>query len=102
MAITVSLWSRKTGEIKRFLERYYEKEVFMDEDVSKWIYVYNKPLEAVDIISTLIDNNDKYEINICLQVDNGDLHTVTYENHNDIIKGIFYLFYEECPEEAVY
>lgn len=94
MSVSVNLWTRKTGELKEFLERYYEKEVFIDDDVGRWIYVYNKPLEAVDLISAVIDNNDKYKISICIQVDDGDVHPVTSENHNDIIKGMFYLFYE--------
>jgi len=98
MAIVVNLWSRKTGEIKSFLERFYQKRVNMDEDVEQWIYIYKKPLDAIDIISTLIDNKDKYHISICIQVDKGDVHPVTVENHNDIIKGLLYLFYEERPE----
>lgn len=98
MAITVNLWSRKTGEIKRFLEKYYGKDVYMDDDVDNWIYVYNKPVDAVDIISAVIDNNDKYQIMICIQVNEGDIHPITAENHNDVIKGIFYLFYEDTNE----
>ncbi|MCX7923383.1 MAG: hypothetical protein N3B21_15440 [Clostridia bacterium] len=100
MAITVNLWSNENGEIKRFLEKYYEKEVRMDEDVWKWIYIYNKPLDAIDMISVVMDNIDKYKLSMCIQVDDGDLHPVTMENHNDIIKGILYLFYQEIPETA--
>jgi hypothetical protein len=95
MAISVNLWSRKQGEIRSFLEKYYEKDVSIDDDVDRWIYIYKKPLDAIDIISTLIDNNDKYKISMCIQIDKGDVHPVTYENHNDIIKGILCLFYEE-------
>jgi len=98
MAISVNLWSHKLGEIKRFLEKYYEKDIIMDEDVDQWTYVYNKPLEAVDIISVVIDNSDKYQISMCIQVDEGDIHPITAENHNDIIKSIFYLFYEDTQE----
>jgi hypothetical protein len=98
MAISVNLWSHKLGEIKRFLEKYYGKDINMDEDVGQWTYVYNKPLEAVDMISVVIDNSDKYQISMCIQVDEGDIHPVTAENHNDIIKGIFYLFYEDTQE----
>lgn len=100
MSIIVNLWSSKEGEIKRFLEKYYDKKVNMDEDVSQWIYVYKKPLDAVDMISAVMDNSDKYKIAMCIQVDEGDIHPVTAENHNDIIKGIFCLFYEEVPETA--
>jgi len=95
MAIEVSLWTRKCGELKRFLEKYYGKKIMMDDDVDKWVYLYKKPLDAVDIISALMDNCDKYQISMCIQLDQGDVHYVTEENHNDIIKGIFYLFYED-------
>ncbi|MDP4094784.1 MAG: hypothetical protein Q8920_15675 [Bacillota bacterium] len=98
MAVLVTLWSKKPGEIKRFLERYYQKNIEMDDDVEQWIYVYNKPLNAVDIMSAVMDNNDKYQISMCIQLDKGDVHPVTVENHNDIIKGIFDLFYEETTE----
>lgn len=100
MAITVNLWSKKEGEIKKFLERYYEKDVNMDDDVEQWIYVYNKPLEAIDMISVLMDNNDKYQISLCIQVDKCDVHPVTVENHNDIIKGILCLYYTELEAVA--
>lgn len=102
MAVLLSLWSRKNGEIKRFLDRFYEKDVKLDEDVDRWMYVYNKPLDAVDMISTVMDNSDKYQIGVCIQIDRGDVHTVTAENLNDIIKGIFCLFYEESQEELAY
>ena len=95
MAISVTLWSQKNGEIKRFLEKFYEKSVRMDEDVNQWIYVYRKPLEAVDMICAIMDNSDKYRISLCIQVDEHDVHPITYENHNDVIKGMFHLFYED-------
>lgn len=95
MKLTVNLWSRKTGEIKRFLESYFERDVEMDEDSSEWVCVYKKPLEAVDIISAVMDNNDKYQIIMTIQVDEGQLHHITVYNHNDVIKDIFHLFYNE-------
>lgn len=96
MSITVTLWSGKPGEIREFMEKFYQKDVKMEEGVDQWIYVYRKPLDAIDIISTVMDNNYKYNINVCLQVNDCDLHPVTNENYNDIIKGLFYLFYEEA------
>ncbi len=98
MAITVSMWSDKKGEIKRFLSSFYQKEVKMDEDIGQWIYVYNKPLEAIDIISAVMDNKDKFRISMCLQVDRADVHIITEQNHNDIVKGILQLYYEETSQ----
>jgi len=95
MPVVVNLWSKKTGEIKRFLESFYQKKMDMDEDVEQWIYIYNKPLDAIDMISVVIDNNDKHQIAMCIQVDRGDVHPVTVQNHNDIIKGLLYLYYRD-------
>lgn len=100
MALVVNLWSKKTGEIKKFLQTFYQKEINMDDDVEQWIYVYSKPLDAIDIICAVIDNNDKYQISMCLQIDKGDVHPVTQENHNDIIKGILYLYYKDTPDHT--
>ena len=95
MSITVSLWSEKEGEIRRFLEKFYLSKVFMDEDVDQWSYVYNRPLESVDMISALMDNSHKYDIEVGVQVNQEELYPVTENNYNDVIKGIFCLFYEE-------
>ena len=94
MNLTVNLWSRKSGEIKRFLESYYDREVEMDSG-DEWKCVYTKPVEAVDIISAVIDNKDKYQIAVCIQMGEGQLHHITIDNHNDVIRGIFQLFYNE-------
>lgn len=93
--LTVNLWSRKYGEIKRFLESYFDREMVLEKETAEWKYVFLKPLEAVDMISAVIDNADKYQIMMCIQVDEGQLHHITIDNHNDIIKGIFQLYYNE-------
>jgi hypothetical protein len=100
MGISVNLWSNKVGEIKQFLDSYYQKNIKMDEDVGHWINVYDKPLDAVDIISVIMDNKERYDISLCIQVETCDVHQVTFENHNDIIKGIFDLYYMETYESV--
>ena len=95
MILTVNLWSRKKGEIKRFLENYYDKEVDVEEGLDAWAYVCRKPLEAVDIISAVVDNNDKYQIAVFIQMGTGHLLQITADNHNNVIKDIFNLFYKE-------
>ncbi len=97
MCVTVSLFSRKVGEIRGFLEKYYQKEINMDSDVGQWSYIYYKPLEAIDMISTVIDNNHRHKINLAIQVGDGDVQLVTGENCNDIIKALLHVYYkEEC------
>lgn len=95
MSITVNLFSRKVGEIRRFLEKYYQRVLELDSDVGQWSYTYNRPLEAIDMISTVIDNNHEHKIVLSIQVDQGDVHIVTSDNCNDIIKALLYLYYED-------
>ena len=95
MGISVNLWSRKEGELKRFLDNYYEKDTKLENGIEQWIYVYNKPLDSIDIISAVLDNNHLFDIKLCIQIDEGDLLPVTNLNHNDIIKCILYLYYNE-------
>jgi len=95
MTITVNLWSQKAGELKRFLDSFYNSEGTVDNDAERWIYVCRKPLDAVDFISALIDNNDKFQIGMGININEETMHPVTIENHNDIIKGMFQLFYED-------
>ncbi len=95
MSITVNLWSRKSGEIKRFLECYYEKALDMDSELKAWECEYDKPLESVDIISAVMDNTDIFQINVLIQVNKGQYHIITNDNHNEVIKDIFKLFYNE-------
>lgn len=93
MPVTVNLNSAKSGEIKKFLESFYEKPVCMEDDIEEWRYIYNKPLEAIDLISCVIDNAERYDLAVSLRIDDGDIHIITQENSNDIIKGLFYLYY---------
>jgi len=102
VSITVSLWSKKRGEIKRFLERFYEREMDIDIDLEKWVYIYNKPLMSVDLISAVLDNNDDFDIYLFLQVNDGQFHFVTEENKNDIIKSLFQLYYDVNNTQPVY
>ncbi len=95
MSVSVNLLSAKAGEIKRFLASFYGKDVDLEDDVGHWAYVYYRPLESVDMISAVIDNHDKYQIALCIQINRGDFCQVTYDNLNDVIKGIYCLFYDE-------
>lgn len=93
MSVTLTLNSNTYGEIKRFLDAFYEKDSNIDEDVCKWIYVYKQPLEAVDIISALLDNKDSYSIEVSILMPDGNAYCITEQNMEDVIKGFFCLFY---------
>jgi hypothetical protein len=92
-SITVCISAETEGEIKKFLEKFYGEKVHMDNDVDEWSYVYDNPLESVDIISTLMDNRHEYELDLSVSINEEEPHIVTDDNYNDVIKGVFCLFY---------
>ncbi len=95
MSVSVNLLSVKTGEIRRFLASFYGRDIDLEDDVGHWAYVYYRPLESIDMISAVIDNHDKYQISLCIQVNRGDFCQITDDNLNDVIKGIYSLYYTE-------
>lgn len=95
MSVSVNMWSTTCGEIKRFLEAFYEQEMHMDENTGQWFCEFGDPLESADIISAVIDNSHNFNIALYIQVDKGDLYRITEDNFNDVIKGLFILYYRD-------
>lgn len=93
MSITISLWSTEQREIQRFLKSFYQKNIKIEEYSRSWSEEFYNPLDSIDIISALMDNNYKYEIVMYIHMENGYLHKITTNNYNDIIKDIIELFY---------
>ncbi|MDK2798458.1 MAG: hypothetical protein PWP27_38 [Clostridiales bacterium] len=85
MLITVNLMSQEKGEIKRFIDNYFEKESDVDTDVVEWIYVYRNSMEAADIIDVLMDNYNDYNISLWVQIDDEDITEVTKHNRSKIM-----------------
>ncbi len=95
MSIGINMWSNKTGKIKSFLESYFQEKIEIDEDTGKWFFECEEPLESVDIISAAMDNSEKYDLALYIRIPGGDIYRITEENYNDVIKGLFILFYKE-------
>ena len=91
MYTIVNLYSDKKGEISRFLNSYYNKEVNIENDL-KWENTYENPIEIADIIGSLIDNNDKYNINMWISLDTDTFVNVTEYNVDSIIRYLYERF----------
>ena len=88
MSISVNLYSTKENEIKSFLEKYYNKKIPISNEL-KWEISYDNPTQIADIIGVFIDNNDRYQINMWIQLDANFYLNVNDHNVNKIIKYIF-------------
>ncbi len=91
MHTIVNLYSNKHGEISRFVDSFYNDELILENDL-KWEKKYDNPIEIADIIGTFIDNNDKYEINMWISLDEGTFINVTDDNSDGIIRYLYERF----------
>ena len=88
MSVVVDIYSKKNKEIKKFLDAFYNESTNTNEDL-KWEIIFDNPVECADIISSYIDNNDKFNINMWLSLDKDFFINITKFNANVIIKYLF-------------
>lgn len=91
MNTIVNLYSDKIGEIKKFLNMFYNKD-FSNINDYKWENKYDNPVEISDIIGTFIENNDKFKINMWVSFDKNIFINITENNADKIIRYIFERF----------
>lgn len=88
MKTSINFYSEKDGEIKKFLEQYYSKNL----DIENTLVLkkeFDNPVDMIDIISCFIDNNNKFKINIWISLDKDVYICVTDNNINRLIKYIY-------------
>lgn len=82
---SLNLYSKDKNEISTFLEKFYNKKVDKSiENIS-----FDNPLEMIDLISTLIDNNDQYNISAWINLDEDIFIKISNSNLNEIIKYLY-------------
>ncbi len=90
MNTIVKLYSDKKGEIKKFINLFYNnKNIKIEDNILKWEKFFENPVELSDIIGTFVDNNDKFKINMWVSFDNNIFINVTDNNADKIIRYVF-------------
>ncbi len=85
---SLAIYSDVNGEIKKFLEAFYSKNFNLKDNLF-WENKYSNPIDMIEIISTFIDNNDKFQMNIWISLDENIYICVTDQNINQLIKYIY-------------
>ena len=88
MGVIVSLYSSKKGEINNFLSKFYEKNLNINDSL-KWEQTFANPIDSVNIIGTLIDNKENFDINMRVSLDTGFFINVTDFNSDKIIRYLY-------------
>ena len=91
MQAIINLYSEVSGEIKKFLEAFFSKNVELVDDLF-WEYKYENPVDMIELISCFMDNKDTYKINLWISIDNGIFINITDDNLEEIIKYIYERF----------
>lgn len=91
MKYTVQLYSTEKKQINEFLKEFFNQDFEIDDSL-KWQKSYENPIELVEIIGSFIDNNDKFNINMWISIDEGILINITDDNADDFIKYLYERF----------
>ena len=88
MSAIIDIYSQTDNDIKKFLDEFYNDNIKVIDNV-KWEVIYDNPIEASDIISSYIDNNDKFKINMWISLDKDFFINITDFNADKIIRYLF-------------
>ena len=91
MNTQISLYSTKSGEIAKFLEKFYNKKIESSVDL-KWNKDFNNPVEMAEIIGVFIDNQEEYGINMWVSLDKDIFINVTRDNADSLIRYLYERF----------
>ena len=88
MNTIVNIYSDKSGEISKFLSKFYRKNIFLSNDL-KWEKIFDNPIEIADFIGIFVDNKDLYKINMWISLDKGAFINVTENNADKLIRYLY-------------
>ncbi len=89
MKTNINFYSEKIGEIKRFLEHYYSKNLDNLNSNLHYKIDFENPFEMINIMSCFIDNQNNYDINLWISFDEDVFVCVTKHNLDNLIKYIY-------------
>ena len=88
MKTIVNLYSMQENEIKKFLDKYYERNVEIQDNL-EWSKAYDNPIEIADIIGIFIDNSEHFNITMWISLDKGLYININNYNSDKIIRYLF-------------
>lgn len=88
MCAIVDIYSENNIEIKNFLHSFFNQEIEINDN-QRCEIIYKNPLYCADIISSSIDNLDKFKISMWISLDKHLFINITKINADKIIRYLF-------------
>lgn len=89
MNAIIRLYSDENGEILSFLSRFFENKQITLENELVWQKEYENPLEMVDMMGALIENQEDFKINMWISLDQDLFINITKSSINDVIRYLY-------------
>ncbi len=91
MNFSVNLYSTNFNDINNFLSSFYSKDLHL-ENKSKHSIYFESPNLMIDLLTAIIENDEKYNINPWICLDKGVYINVTKYNLDSVIRYIYERF----------
>lgn len=93
--VTITLLSQKPTELNKFLNSFFDEKIDVADEAFMWSCIYKEPLASVNLISTLIDNNEKFKIEALISLEQLNSIKISEENLDDFIKFMYFRYYNQ-------
>ena len=80
----LNLFTETKENLEDFLDKFYNMSFSLSE--LKFEKEFDNPIDMIEIISTLIDNNEIYPVGIWISIDKDIFISITENNLDKIIK----------------
>lgn len=88
MKSKVILLASRKDEIKKFLEKFYNKKIEL-ENSFVWQKEFSNPIEISEILAAFVDNLKSFNLIMWITLDKNIYIRVSSSNSNEIIKYLF-------------
>lgn len=85
---SLNLFTENKNDLQTFLDKFYQTKTNLKDNFS-YKKDFESPIDMIEIISTLVDNNEEFNIGIWITLDSNIYINITEINLNKIIKYLF-------------
>ena len=88
MVAKVILFSNKDGEINNFLKKFYNSHI-SNQNLFSWKKDFPNPIEISEIAAAFSDNQNDFDINMWISLDEDVFIKISPQNADGVIKYLF-------------